>query len=129
VTGERGANSCGYSLKNHRFLDGTFCNRSAVFAITPYCELKMNKRDVTDDEILELMERPISQHRAGNVSGRREIEAKLGDHVFTVIYRPLVFFNPGGDRRERMGSCPCRKMQPGTGRWKKYRAEGRGLKP
>jgi hypothetical protein len=76
-----------YNLDGHRYLSGTFGGRTAGFYITPYAQLRMKERDFTDEDILELMARPISQHGSGKLKGRREVEAEIGTHRLTVIYR------------------------------------------
>lgn len=46
----------------------------------------MHQRDITEEEVNELMQLPRSVHRRGTKSNKYEVEAIIGKRKFTVVY-------------------------------------------
>ena len=75
-----------YAALGYRVIPGRLGNSDVQVAISPHADGRMILRDVTDHDLLELLERPISSHSPGQEPGRREVRKKIGNRVLVVVY-------------------------------------------
>ena len=53
---------------------------------TEHARIRMRQRDITEEEVIELLQLPRSVHRRSTQSIKYEVEAIIGERKYTVVY-------------------------------------------
>ncbi len=56
---------------------------------TEHAWLRMRQRDITEDEVEEALQRPLSAHRIGTSPHKREVDGIIGIRLYTVVYTKI----------------------------------------
>ena len=75
-----------YEARGYRVIRGTLAGSGVWVGISQHADSRMLLRDITDEEVLEVLATPISSHSKATQAGRREARKTLAKRNFLVVY-------------------------------------------
>jgi hypothetical protein len=75
-----------YRERGYLVIKGQLGEVPVTIVISPYVQERMQERDVIQDEVLDLLARPLSSHKRGSRADRREVIAPAGRRTLKAVY-------------------------------------------